>query len=370
MSRAAFAAVLLVGAVGCGGTPAYPPDLTFPPRADRLVLRTPASQPSGPGEPGQHDAELAGLDALGGKTLDPATVPAAGRDTLGRFLADAFGTPAAPVVGADGAADLGLTPDRLAEGARLFRRHCLHCHGLTGDGGGPSGQWIYPRPRDFRHGAFKFVASGDGGKPRADDLRRTIRDGVKGTAMPAFGLLPEDQRDLMAGYVTYLSLRGESEFRTLAASTDDGDAADDPAGFALDRLADALAAWRRAEATPPAPAPPPDGPEAIRRGYELFTAAGRLDCLTCHEDFGRKATYRYDVWGTAARPKNLTEAGFKGGDKPEELFHRVRHGIQPVGMPAHPGLTDSQVWDVVRFVRALPYPTDLPADVRAKIYPN
>jgi mono/diheme cytochrome c family protein len=367
-----LSAAVAVALAGCGPPPAYPPGLVFPARADRLVLRVPTAQPAGGNEPGRLDAELAALDALGGRTFDPAEAPADAREALGRFLAEAFGTPAAPAAPGDEAAALGLTPDRLAEGGRLYRRHCLQCHGLTGDGRGPSGPWVIPHPRDFRRGAFKFVSSGDGGKPRRADLGRTIREGVRGTAMPAFGLLPDDQRELMAGFVVYLSLRGEVEFRTLAAvAADDGDATDgDPAGFARGRLADLLAAWQRAEDAPPGPPPPADDPDAVRRGYELFTAKGTTDCLTCHEDFGRKAAYRYEVWGTAARVKDLTQAGFKGGDRPEDLYHRVRHGIQPVGMPAHPTLTDSQIWDLVRFVRALPYPRELPDDIRAKVYPQ
>jgi mono/diheme cytochrome c family protein len=376
-------ALSAVGCSGCGSPPPYPPDLTFPPRDDRLVLRVPTAQPPGVGEPGKLDAELAALDSLGGRTVDPATLPADQRQALDRFLAGTFGTPAAPTIaGEEAAAErLGLTAERLAEGGRLYRRHCLQCHGLTGDARGPTGQWIYPHPRDFRRGSFKFVSTGDGGKPRRADLARTLRDGLKGTAMPAFGLLPEESRDRMAAFVTYLSLRGQAEFQTLAAlADDDPDAAADPAAFARERLRVALGQWEKAEATPPGPpAPPvpddagrqaPDYLESVRRGYAVFTAPGGAGCATCHEDFGRKATFRYDVWGTVVRPADLTAGGFKGGDRPEDLYQRVRGGIQPSGMPAHPALTDAQVWDVVRFVRALPYPRELPDDVRAKAYPK
>ena len=41
-------------------------------------------------------------------------------------------------------------------GSKHFRLHCLHCHGLTGDGRGPSGKWLNPHPRDYRQGLFKF----------------------------------------------------------------------------------------------------------------------------------------------------------------------------------------------------------------------
>lgn len=385
LSAATGALVLAaVGCSGCGSPQPYPPDLTFPARDDRLVLRVPTAQPSGVGEPGKLDAELAALDALGGQTVEPAGIPAERRQALDRFLADTFGTPAAPAIAGEQAAaeQLGLTADRLTEGGKLYRRHCLQCHGLTGDGRGPTGQWIYPHPRDFRRGAFKFVSTGDGGKPRKSDLARTLRDGLKGTAMPAFGLLPEANRDLMAAFVTYLSLRGQVEFQTLAAlaSEDDPTAADDVTGFARERLKVALSQWEKAEATPPGPPAPPvpddagrQAPEylaSVRRGYDLFTRSGGAGCATCHEDFGRKATFRYDVWGTVVRPADLTAGGFKGGDDPAELYQRVRGGIQPSGMPAHPALTDAQVWDVVRFVKALPFQRELPPDVRGQVYPH
>lgn len=362
----AAVAALVVVLSGCDSKPGYPETLEYPTRSDRLVLRLPASQPAGLGEPGKLDSEIAALDSLGGQTLDPAAIPAELRQSLDRFLVESFGSPAAPAVHAEGADRLGFTPDRLAEGSRLYRRHCLQCHGLAGDARGPTGQWIYPHPRDFRRGAFKFVSTGDGGKPKRDDLARTIREGLRGTGMPAFGLLPEDQRDLLVSYVTFLSLRGQVEFQALREAAEEDD-------FAKDRLSRILNDWLKGEAAAALAQPPePDDSakqSAIRRGFELFNAKGTTDCTTCHEDYGRRATYRYDLWGTVVRPAELTAAGFKGGSRPEDLFHRIRGGIQPVGMPAHPALTDAQVWDLVWFVKALPYPRELPDDVRAKVYP-
>ena len=109
---------------------------------------------------------------------------------------------------------------------------------------------------------------------------------------------------------------------------------------------------------------------SVRRGYELFTAPGQTACVTCHEDFGRKKTFRYDVWGTVVRPADLTAGTYKGGNRPEDLASRIRFGIPPSGMPAHGAMTDAQVADLVRFVRALPYPRELPPDVRSKVYPG
>ena len=43
-----------------------------------------------------------------------------------------------------------------AEGRGLFRKHCQICHGVTGNGRGPTAANQSPYPRDYRLGIFKF----------------------------------------------------------------------------------------------------------------------------------------------------------------------------------------------------------------------
>ncbi len=376
---AALAVVLAALPAGCNRKPGYPPELLFPPREDRLVLAPPTSVPPRPGEVGRLDAEIAALDAAGGRTADPAALPAPARAALGGFLRETFGTPAAPQL--PDAPRLGIGAEQLADGSRLFRKHCVQCHGLSGDGRGPTGPWVDPHPRDFRRGAFKFVSSGDGLKPRRADLLRTIREGLRGTAMPSFARLPDEEREALAAFVVFLSVRGEVEFRALAALADedrDGGTDGDVTGFARGRLAAILAAWERAGASPLAAVPPfpddearqaPDYLASVARGHELFVADAGAGCAKCHENYGRASALRYDVWGTVVRPPDLTQQRPKAGDRAEDVAARLRHGIAPVGMPSHAALSDAQLLDVVRFVRALPYPRELPPEVRAKVYP-
>jgi mono/diheme cytochrome c family protein len=358
------------GCGGCGKEQAFPPNFTFPPRADRLVLKLPDKPATKPSTAGQRDEEIAALDALGGTTRDPASLPADARAEVTKYLEAAFGTPADPK---DVSEPLKLTVAHLQEGARLYKRHCLDCHNLTGDGrGAKSGQFLVPHPRDYRQGAFKFVTSGTGTKPRRSDLLRTLEHGLKGTGMPSFALLPAGERDLMAGYATYLSIRGEVEFEALRAHAN-GTKPDLPA---LHK--GAVTAWEAAEGAPALPPQPADGEsesktfqEAVRRGHKLFTAKTENACVTCHEDYGRKPVPRYDVWGTVTKPAALTDGSFKGGARPEDLYARIRFGIPSVGMPAHapPQFGDRDVWDLVRFVQSASKPKDLPPDVRAAVYP-
>lgn len=360
----------------------YPTQLPFPSRTDRLVLKSPEQLPTRLNEPGRLDADLAALDQIGGRTVDPSTLPADLRSALDRYLKATFATPSAPTFPTSpelsaAAARLGLENSVLVTGGKLFRKHCQQCHGLAGDGRGPTGLWINPYPRDFRRGMFKFVSTGASGLPRPEDLLRTITEGLKGTAMPAFGLLPDAEREALVRYVIFLTLRGQTEFHTLAAiAAADAGATGDPAQYAASRLKQAANEWQAALASAATLSEPSDGEPgsethaaAVRRGYQLFTSNEKDSCISCHGDFGRKPQLRYDVWGTVAKPADFTAPELKGGTRPVDVYHRIRGGIPAVGMPAHPKFTDRQVWDLVRFVRAVPFPRELPPDVRVSVYP-
>ena len=39
---------------------------------------------------------------------------------------------------------LKLDAATLADGSKLYRQHCLHCHGLSGNGRGPTAPWGQP----------------------------------------------------------------------------------------------------------------------------------------------------------------------------------------------------------------------------------
>ena len=349
----------------------------FPSRTDALVLRLPTQAPEKPTQPGHWETELATLTAQGGQVLSPLQIPGEQRTAIDNALRELFGTPSRPRVVGDPTIRerLGLTEERLQQGGQLYRRHrCLQCHNVTGDGRGPAGQWVTPYPRDFRQGIFKFTTSGSS-KPRRRDLLRTLREGLRGTAMPSFALLTESDRDLLAGYVTYLAIRGQVEFDALAAVAQGS--IPEVGSWLTQQTERVLRQWQVAEDAPPLPVPPDDGPpgsprhqEAVQRGFALFTASGEHSCQSCHNDFGRRGQFRYEVWGTIARAANLTEHPLKSQPQAEDLYARIRWGIPAVGMPAHPEYTDRQVWDLVRLVQSLPFPRELPPAVRAAVYPE
>jgi mono/diheme cytochrome c family protein len=346
------------------------------------------------------------------------------RDTsegLMKALRDLGGRPRYPKVdtGDDALNDrlekeLKLDRKTLAAGSVLYRRNCLHCHGLAGDGRGPTGLWINPHPRDFRSGAFKYTSvGGDEGarKPRRDDLRRILTNGIDGTAMPSFALMKPEDQDAIISYVIHLSIRGEAEIETIKAlmqlNTDIQKARDEVnasnnSQSAKDTLKDLedeakkpiverVRYWATVEANrwlgapaleiKPTTVPEYKGDEALAaaaRGYKFFTRPDQ--CVQCHTNFGRDSDYRYDTWGTIVRPRNLFNNQYGGGRRPLDFYYRIHSGIRGSGMPAFPlvnaadpFLKDAEtrertIWDLVALIQTLPYPEERAKLRKMRVY--
>jgi mono/diheme cytochrome c family protein len=109
-----------------------------------------------------------------------------------------------------------------AEGRGLFRKHCVICHGVTGNGRGSTAAVQSPYPRDYRMGIFKFKSTPLGSKPTRDDLTKLIAEGIPGTAMKRIPGLTEEDVQSLVDYVIYLSWRGEHERQQIDMAMLDG----------------------------------------------------------------------------------------------------------------------------------------------------
>ena len=117
----------------------------------------------------KHQQQIADiLEAMYGTPDDPYVLPETGLDLQKLRIA------AGPVKG-------------YTQG--LFRLHCVHCHGITGSGIGPTALFLRPYPRDYREGLYKFKSTPSNYPPTDADLVRTLQQGIHGTAMPSFNLL-------------------------------------------------------------------------------------------------------------------------------------------------------------------------------------
>ena len=70
----------------------------------------------------------------------------------------------------------------LEKGRHAYMHYCYACHGVEGDGKGPSSHGLRPPPRDFRIHGYKFAAVAKG-LPNDWDFMRIVKGGLHGSAM-------------------------------------------------------------------------------------------------------------------------------------------------------------------------------------------
>ena len=96
--------------------------------------------------------------------------------------------------------DLAVPTPRLASepararGRDLFVRHCALCHGERADGRGVRREGLTSSPRDFTDPSWRRRTS-----PRR--IFFTIREGSRGTPMPAWGILSDEEIWDLTAYV-------------------------------------------------------------------------------------------------------------------------------------------------------------------------
>jgi mono/diheme cytochrome c family protein len=356
----------------------YPDSLAYPQRTDPLAVGRADKDAPGFDKPGVFPKEIfVGLspEARDRLLLSPAKMNPSEAQQLNTQLIAIFGSPAHPSVegGNDDtrevlaklSATLKLDKETLARGSRLYREQCLHCHGVTGDGRGPTSPWVNPHPRDYRQGVFKFTSSSQPEgtrRPRKEDLVRTLREGIEGTSMPSFRTFPDEDLEALAGYVVHLSLRGETELKVMVQAIK-GELDSGIDGGVNDFLSLTAGYWQEAQAKMIQPDAIPQysmgGDEykaSVVRGWKLFTQQGGAGCIGCHTDYGRQSAYKFDYWGTIVRPVDLTMGTFRGGHRPIDLFWRIHSGINGTGMTAFgQALSSKDIWDLVNFVQVMPY---------------
>lgn len=309
----------------------------------------------------------------------------------------------------------------LRHGRKLYARHCQHCHGVSGDGDGPTAKYLNPRPRDYRLGVFKFTSTNKDTKASRDDLKRVIAQGIPGTYMPAFVPMLKDQELVsLVEYIRWLAMRGELEVQLLKELKNDfaadrakkeakesggkegeidkqivkqleeyvGNATEGLPAFLETATGDMVGAWEGAEGTEVVIVPPvprvPDSAESRERGKVLFQKDGK--CVNCHGPAGRGNGFQtedfqkndatggfyekrglHDAWGEQIKPRDLTRGIYRGGRRPIDLYRRISQGIKGTPMPATPAtVTSEQVWDLVNYVLSVPFESSAPKAAKAQ----
>ncbi|MEQ1884784.1 MAG: c-type cytochrome [Bryobacteraceae bacterium] len=206
------------------------------------------------------------------------------------------------------------TPPSVGAPAETYKALCERCHGDKGDGHGQIAIYLDPYPRDLTKAGFMNSKS-------YDRLVKSIREGVGGTSMPAWGnILNDQQARAVLDYVlaTYTKEpRRELKPKTVPASN-----------------------------------PVASSAESIARGEAMFVQR----CSGCH---GKKADGKgpnsVDI---QPRPRNLRNSFFVNSLDDHRIFESILYGVQGTAMPPwiDYGLTNNDVGDLVNFIRSLNAP--------------
>jgi cytochrome c oxidase cbb3-type subunit I/II len=213
-------------------------------------------------------------------------------------------------------------------GRDIFQRNCIICHGERGDGNGEMAKALPIKPRSFREGWFKFRTTPYDKLPTDDDLRRTIRRGLSGTAMGAFKTLRDEELDAVIAYVKTFSRRWRKEENHAAALAFPRE----PEWFVLKE----------------------ELPTHAERGRAVFT----VTCSACHgahgDGTGPAAPGLKDSWGHAVKPADLRSPHLRCGDGPADIFRILSTGLSGTPMVSFADtLTEEQRWDVAAYVLSL-----------------
>jgi mono/diheme cytochrome c family protein len=214
------------------------------------------------------------------------------------------------------------------EGRFVYEQNCVVCHGQFGDGKGELAAGLTVKPRSFRSGVFKYRTTPVGKMPTNDDLKRTVRDGVTGTAMGMFTNLRQEELEAVTEYIKGFSRKWR-----------------DVGNFAAPLKLPAVPGWF--------------GDPALRKAQEAAGAAlFAIHCEACHgpdgSGNGPAAAALKDDLGNPAQPANLRERNYRNGNEPQDIFRVLTLGISGTPMVAREAdLTPEQRWQLAAYLRKL-----------------
>src|SRR5208282_3218323 len=200
--------------------------------------------------------------------------------------------PLRPVVVTPMESHIGTITGHAADAKSDYRRYCVGCHGVQGDGNGENAVWLDPKPRDFTIATFKCRSTLTGTLPTDQDLYDTIARGIVNSNMPVWSTFTKQQRADLVAYIKIFSPR-----------------------------------WKTEKAGTPITIPPEPAVtiESISHGQALFA---KLECWKCHGTHGQgdgpSAATLTDSKDNPIRPYDFAlgknDSRFKCGSTNQDIY--------------------------------------------------
>ncbi|MBI4382543.1 MAG: c-type cytochrome [Nitrospinae bacterium] len=263
-----------------------------------------------------------------------------------RLLFLAVLTAAFALPGASWAAEKpdAVKKDLLEKGKKVYFKRCVWCHGVEGAGDGPSADRLFTRPRNFNQGTFKIRATDSGHLPLESDLVLTVKNGLPGSAMPAWGeVLNEDEIVAVVNFV-----------KTLLVDRNFDDADEEVEVQQFGEMPWKTEAGPLKEQNLFLGVPQ----EAIDQGREVFI---KNKCFECHGGMGRgdgNPTMK-DDWGFPIVAADWQQCwNFRGSRRdpynPFNIVRTISTGLNGTPMPNfREQITVEDRWKIAAFVNSL-----------------
>lgn len=202
-----------------------------------------------------------------------------------------------------------------------YDKWCSSCHGEKGDGKGPAADFVWPKPRDFVKGTYKFKSTGSGEPPVDADLARTIRLGNPGTSMPAWPRFSDAE---VAALVDYLKKFSPDTFSIKGTPMKIG-------------------------------SPPGKSEKLMALGKEMYQSA---KCWECHGKAGKGDGEKgwqekfKDDWGNKIYPADQTSPWeYRAGSDLTNVFRTISVGFDGTPMTSYGDtVSEEKRWALAYFV--------------------
>lgn len=221
-------------------------------------------------------------------------------------------------------------------GHDTYMQYCYQCHGVNGDGKGPAAPGMYPAPRNFITGQFKFQSVAAGMLPTDADLKHTIKNGLRGTQMLPWDI-SEERLVAVVHYIKTFSPVWKEQ------------TAGEPLVYSEDPWGPKLVS------------------EAVAQGKKIYH--GLAQCYSCHPSYAsleEVSAWSVELTGNAVpemranphisinqdtsygkvMPPDLTMTPIKNGGDVRSTYRTLALGVNGTTMPAWKGLLSPKGDDV------------------------
>lgn len=249
------------------------------------------------------------------------------------------------------------SPKLYAQGKQVFQINCAVCHGMQGYGNGPRAAGLNPPPRNYHTGKFLYGTS-------KLALYHTVSNGIPGSAMPSFAMLPPEQRMAAIHYIRHWipnpqhdtpaqlaalpAVTAASGETTLPKLTPVAEGPHIPIALAMQMIEQRA----KLAAAPPSPSAPP-----ARGGFALGAGIYQSRCAACHGSDGAGGTPVEFIWShpwTEVRAASFRQPLMGGWQSNPAAFARlVAHGLPGRVMPGFGTLTKPEMTALYNYVNAL-----------------